>query len=140
MTSVTKKQYLLSSKKLDIDNMISHALGQKYLYTDEKLAEGDRTEPWKLTGEVTEGVSEIILGVGKFYIGTNAEDAKPVALTRGGGSFVVEREYRDINADGDPGSVEGRILKDTGRPKLKLSALQWLAQVSNLYACMTATE
>lgn len=110
------------------------------LYTDEKLAAGDRTEPWKLTGEVTEGVSEIILGVGKFYIGTNAEDAKVVALTRGGGSFVVEREYRDINADGDPGSVEGRILKDTGRPKMKLSALQWLAKVSNLYACMTTTE
>lgn len=110
------------------------------LYTDEKLAAGDRTEPWKLTGEVTEGVSEIILGVGKFYIGTNAEDAKPVALTRGGGSFVVEREYRDINADGDPGSVEGRILKDTGRPKLKLVALQWLASVGNLYSCMTTIE
>lgn len=109
------------------------------LYTDEKLAVGDYTEPWELTGDVTEGVSEIILGVGKFYIGTSADDAKAVALTRGGGSFVVEREYRDINADGDPGSVEGRVLKDTGRPKLKLIALQWLTQVGNLYACMTTT-
>lgn len=109
------------------------------LYNDEKLAAGDRTEPWKLTlpDGVTAGASEIILGVGKFYIGTKAEDAKPVALTRGGGSFVVEREYRDINADEDPGSVEGRIVKEAGRPKLKLSALQWLSRVAELYPCLT---
>lgn len=108
------------------------------LYDDEKLAAGDRTEPWKITlpDGLTEGVNEIILGVGKFHIGTSATDAKPVALTRGGGSFVVEREYRDINADEDPGSVAGRILKDTGRPKLKLVALQWLTKVSQLYACV----
>lgn len=109
------------------------------LYTDANLAKDDRTEPWKLTlGEgLAEGVGEIILGVGRFYIGTSSTDAKAVALTRGGGSFIVEREYRDINADEDPGSVADRILKDTGRPKLKLVALQWLTKVSSLYACIT---
>lgn len=109
------------------------------LYDDAKLAADDRTEPWKLTlaDGLTEGVGEIILGVGKFYIGTSASDAAPVALTRGGGSFVVEREYRDIAADEDPGSVAGRVLKDTGRPKLKLVALQWLTKVSTLYSCVS---
>ena len=109
------------------------------LYDDAKLAAGDRTEPWKLTlsDGLTEGVGEIILGVGKFYIGATSADAKPVALTRGGGSFVVEREYRDIAADEDPGSVAGRVLKDTGRPKLKLVALQWLTKVSTLYSCVS---
>ena len=109
------------------------------LYTDDALAAGNRTEPWKLTipDGVTAGAGEIILGVGKFYIGTTAEDAEPVGLTRGGGSFVVEREYRDITADEDPGAVEGRVLKDTGRPKLKLSALQWLTKTPVLYSCMT---
>lgn len=108
------------------------------VYDDDKLATGDLTEPWKLTlpDGLTAGNSEIILGVGRFYIGTKAEDAKPVGLTRGGGSFVVEREYRDINADDDPGSVKGRISKDTGRPKLKLVALQWLTKVPQLYACV----
>lgn len=108
------------------------------VYDDEKLAADDRTEPWKLTlpDGMTAGNDEILLGVGKFYIGTSAEDAKPVGLTRGGGSFVVEREYRDINADDDPGSVKGRISKDTARPKLKLTALQWLTKVSDLYACI----
>lgn len=112
------------------------------LYDDAKLAADDRTEPWKLTlpDGLTEGVGEIVLGVGKFYIGASSTDAKPVALTRGGGSFVVEREYRDIAADEDPGSVAGRIVKDTGRPKLKLVALQWLTKVDKLYSCVqTAT-
>lgn len=109
------------------------------LYDDEKLEADDRTEPWKLTipDGVQEGNNEILLGVGRFYIGTNATDAKKVGLTRGGGSFIVEREYRDIAADDDPGSVAGRVLKDTGRPKLKLVALQWLTKAPQLYACMT---
>lgn len=113
------------------------------LYTDANLEKDDRTEPWKLTvpDGVTAGNGEIVLGVGKFFIGTNAEDAVAVGLTRGGGSFVVEREFRDIAADDDPGSVEDRILKDTGRPKLKLVALQWLTKTPQLYACVnTVTE
>lgn len=108
------------------------------LYTDANLAKNDLTEPWKLTFDgVTEGAGEIILGVGRFYIGKSAQDAQPVALTRGGGSFVVEREFREINADGDPGAVAGRIVKEAGRPKLKLTALQWLTKVSTLYNCIT---
>jgi hypothetical protein len=108
------------------------------LYTDDALAADDRTEPWKLTlpEGLKAGNEEMILGVGKFYIGTSAQDAVLVGLTRGGGSFVVEREYRDINADDDPGAVEGRISKDSARPKLKLVALQWLTKAPQLYACV----
>lgn len=108
------------------------------LYDDEALAADDRTEPWKITipDGVTSGNGEILLGVGKFFIGTSAEDAQHVGLTRGGGSFIVEREYRDIAADDDPGSVADRVVKDTGRPKLKLVALQWLTKAPQLYACV----
>ncbi len=108
------------------------------MYNDEKLATGDRTEPWKLTlpDGLTAGNTEILLGVGRFSIGKTKEDAKPAGLTRGGGSFIVEREYREINADDDPGLVEGRIEKTSGRPKLKLNLLQWLSKVSDLYACV----
>ena len=108
------------------------------LYNDENLEKDDRTEPWILTlpEGMTAGNGEILLGVGKFYIGTSADDAEYVGLTRGGGSFIVEREYRDINADDDPGSVKDRISKDTGRPKLTLNALQWLTKVSKLYSCV----
>lgn len=108
------------------------------LYDDEKLAADDRTEPWKLTlpDGLQAGNEEMILGVGKFYLGTTKEDAQLVGLTRGGGSFVVEREFRDIAADDDPGAVAGRISKDSGRPKLKLVALQWLTKVDKLYNCV----
>ena len=107
-------------------------------YTDDALAKDDRTEPWKLTIDgIEEGNGEILLGVGKFHIGTTAADAKYVGLTRGGGSFIVEREFREINADGDPGLVAGRIEKEMARPKLTLNALQWLTKVSTLYSCVT---
>ena len=106
-------------------------------YDDTKLAAGDRTEPWKLTLDgVDAGNAEIVLGVGKFYLGTSKEDAEYVGLTRGGGSFVVEREFREITADEDPGLVVGRIEKETARPKLKLVALQWLTKVDRLYSCI----
>lgn len=119
-------------------NDTTAALEFEGLYNDEKLAADDLTEPWKLTSPdgLTAGAGEIILRTGAFYIGTNSTDAKRVGLTRGGGSFVVERTYRDINADDDPGSVEGRIDKTEGRPKLKFTALQWLTKVPELYSCI----
>lgn len=110
-------------------------------YDDAKLAEDDRTEPWKLTCDGVEaGNAEIVLGVGKFYIGTSADDAEYVGLTRGGGSFVVEREFREINADGDPGLVRDRVEKESARPKLKLVALQWLTKATKLYSCITEAK
>lgn len=107
-------------------------------YDDEKLAADDRTEPWELTinGEKS-GNAEILLGVGKFYLGTSESDALYVGLTRGGGSFIVEREFREINADGDPGLVKGRVEKEMARPKMTLNALQWLTKVDKLYSCIT---
>lgn len=111
------------------------------VYKDEDLEKDDRTEPWKLTGPgAAEGVKSIQLGVGRFYVGTTESDAKAVGLTRGGGSFAVERSFHDINADDDPGSVEGRIWQDEGRPKLKLSALEWLDKVSTLYSGIKTVE
>lgn len=112
------------------------------LYDDATLATGDRTEPWSLTiaDGVTPGNGEIVLGVGKFYVGTSANDAQCVGLTRGGGSFTVEREYRNIAADEDPGAVEGRIVQEGGQPKLKFKALQWLTKVTSLYAGMTTAS
>lgn len=106
-------------------------------YDDEKLAAGDRTEPWTLTIDgVESGNDEIVLGVGKFYLGTTKNDAVSVGLTRGGGSFIVEREFREINADEDPGLVKGRVEKEVARPKLTLNALQWLTKVDKLYTCI----
>lgn len=61
---------------------------------------------------------KILLGTGIFSIGGTA-----VALTRGGGSFIIEREYREIGADGDFGPVEGRQVVDREVAKLTVNGL-----------------
>ena len=99
------------------------------VYSNTDTAATDTTEPWTIdiAGEDT-GASEIMLGAGVFYIGDKA-----VALTRGGGSFAVEREYREINADGDRGPVEGRITLDRSVATLTMNVLTILSRVADLY-------
>ena len=99
------------------------------VYSNTDTAATDTTEPWTIdiAGNDT-GASEIMLGVGVFYIGDKA-----VALTRGGGSFAVEREYREINADGDRGPVEGRIELDRSVATLTMNVLTILSRVADLY-------
>jgi hypothetical protein len=81
------------------------------------------------------GVNNIILGDGVFKIGTTA-----IALTRGGGSFTIEREYREIEADGDFGPIKGRIRKTRSVAKLTLNALEILpANINKFYPALTAT-
>ncbi len=60
----------------------------------------------------------ILLGHGIFAI-----NGKTIALTRGGGQFVVEREYREIEADGYPGPIKGNIVIDRSIAKLTINQL-----------------
>ena len=62
---------------------------------------------------------KILLGYGTVTIG-----GTPIGLTRGGSIFVVEREFRPIEADGDRGPVKGRIEIDTEIAKLTVNALE----------------
>lgn len=62
---------------------------------------------------------KILLGAGIFKIGDTA-----VGLTRGGGQFTNEREYRPIQADGDKGTVKGRVVQEGSTPKLKFTSLE----------------
>ena len=74
----------------------------------------------------------IILGDGVFYL-----DETPIALTRGGGTFSIEREYRNIEADGDYGPVKGRIRKIRSVAKLLLNALELIpAQIVQMYPAL----
>lgn len=115
------------------DDMVN-ALEFEGLYNDDDLASDDKTEPWDVVflhpEDAPATVDNIVLGLGKFYVGdadsTDQTDFECVGLTRGGGSFTVEREFREINADGDPGAVSGRVAKEGGRPKLKLNSLEIL--------------
>lgn len=62
---------------------------------------------------------KIMLGIGTVTVGATA-----IGLTRGGSVFVVEREIREIEADGDYGPVEGRVVIDREVAKLTVNALE----------------
>lgn len=99
-------------------------------YSNTDAASSSNNEPWsvEIDGSLTAGASEIVLGAGKFYIGQNL-----VALTRGGGSFTVEREAREINADGDRGMVKGRVVYESSRAKLSMNILTMLSHLTDIY-------
>lgn len=105
-------------------------------YTNTDSASSSTTEPFAITTDdsTTAGASEIILGAGTFYVG-----GTQVALTRGGGSFVVEREFREINADGDRGAVKGRVHLESSRAKLTLNVLTMLTKLTDLYPAIAAS-
>lgn len=92
----------------------------------------NNVEPWTIeVPDMDKASDEILLGVGIFYIGE-----KEVALTRGGGKFSVEREFRNIEADGDRGPVAGRIVIDASTATLTLNTLQILTRLVDLYPAM----
>ena len=89
--------------------------------------------PWKveMNGDVVTGEKEILLGLGVFAI-----DGVDVGLCRGGGSFKIEREFRPIAADGDKGTVKGRVAMDTEKAKLSMNVLTMLTSVAKLYPAL----
>ena len=102
----------------------------------DKQADETTACPWKIEteGDVEAGAKEIVLGLGVFAI-----DGVDVGLCRGGGSFKLEREFRDIAADGDKGSVKDRISLDAERPKLSMNVLTMLTSMKNMYPALTET-
>jgi hypothetical protein len=76
---------------------------------------------------------DIILGDGVFAIGSTTSSMTNIALTRGGGVFSVEREYRPINADGDYGPVKGRIRLIRSVAKLNMKNLEIVPDDMDVY-------
>ena len=105
-------------------------------YDNTDSASVSNYEPWsvEIDDSTTSGASEIVLGAGVFYVGSDQ-----VALTRGGGSFTVEREYREINADGDRGAVKGRVVMESSRAKLVMNVLTMLTKFTDLYTSIEAS-
>lgn len=97
----------------------------------------DYEEPWTITYSGTASdpaAGTILLGAGVVSIG-----GVDVALTRGGSQFTVEREFRNINADGDRGTVQGRVVIDAAEATLTLNSLTFLTSMADAFAAITAT-
>lgn len=109
------------------------ALEFEACYDDSTPAASRRTVPASVSiDNVPASANDgIALGVGVFYIGET-----PVALTRGGGSYVEEYEYREINADGDRGKVKGRVELETVRAKLTMNVLTFFHAMNTFYPAL----
>ena len=85
--------------------------------------------------------ADIILGDGVFSIGgTSTGGGTAIALTRGGGNFSVEREYRLIEADGDYGPVKERIRLIREVAKLNMKNLEIVpANMDDYYPVASAS-
>lgn len=97
---------------------------------------GDMEEPWEIKyagGTSDTAAGTILLGAGVLSIG-----GVDVALTRGGNQFVVEREFREINADGDRGPVKDRVVMDASRATLTTNALTWITHMADAFPAIEA--
>lgn len=97
----------------------------------------DYEEPWSISyaGAANDGAADsILLGAGIVSIG-----GIDVALTRGGSEFHVEREFRNINADGDRGTVQGRVVIDASEATLTVNALTFLTSMANIYSAISVS-
>ena len=110
-----------------------------YSNTDKMVSSAsDYAEPWEITyaGTTSDAAAgTILLGAGIVSI-----DGTDVALTRGGSQFTVEREFREINADGDRGAVYDRVVMHASRAKLTLNALTFLTNMANVFAGISVTS
>lgn len=81
-------------------------------------------------------MTKILLGYGVVTVG-----GVPIGLTRGGSQFVVEREIRRQEADGDKGYVAGRVELDEEVPKLIVNALEIFdpAEIDKYYPATEVT-
>lgn len=105
-------------------------------YTNTNEASSSTDETWEVyvNGSIANAADGIVLGAGKLYVDNNL-----IALSRGGGSFTVEREYRQINADGDRGPVKGRVVMEGSVAKLSMNVLTMLDNIQKLYTSVEAS-
>ena len=109
-----------------------------YANTDHMVSSAsDYEEPWSINyagGASDTAAGTILLGAGVVSIG-----GVDVALTRGGSQFTVEREFRNINADGDRGTVQGRVVMDRAEATLTLNALTFLTHMADVLPAISVT-
>lgn len=120
------------------DTVAQLVFSAAYANTDYMVSTAsDYEEPWTISyagGASDNGAGTVLLGAGVVSIGE-----VDVALTRGGSQFTVEREFREINADGDRGVVKDRVVIDASRATLTLNALTFLTHMADAFSAISAS-
>ena len=76
-----------------------------------------------------EKATNIVFGRGVFKV-----DGTAIGLTRDGGTFTVEYNNRIINADGDRGTVKGRVVREEATAKIEINHLELLTSFEKLHS------
>lgn len=76
----------------------------------------------------------IVFGRGIFKV-----DDVAIGLTRDGGTFKVEYNHRVINADGDRGTVKGRVEREEAKAFITINHLEVLTELAKLHTGVKTT-
>nr|DAV20178.1 MAG TPA: major tail protein [Caudoviricetes sp.] len=82
--------------------------------------------------------TNIVFGRGVFKV-----DGEAIGLTRDGGTFNVEYDNRVIEADGDRGTVKGRVHREGATATIEINHLELLTSFEKLHPAVkvdTKTE
>lgn len=73
----------------------------------------------------TEQIESVLIDYGQVYLNYNTVNERELAPIKGGSSFVVEQEIKDIEYDGMRGKTKGmrRIISENAYVKLNLMGL-----------------
>lgn len=72
----------------------------------------------------TETVDYFIVDAGAVYLNYDLPDERLLGATRGGNSFAIEQDVREIEMDGAPGPVKGARRVVEVRPRLSTNLLE----------------
>ena len=91
--------------------------------------------------QVAPNPANILLGEGAVYYNYGLTGEVVVGATRGGGSFEVEREIKEIEYDGSYGPTKGLRRKTRSVPRLTLNFLEIkTATLTKFYGGLKSTD
>ena len=90
------------------------------------------------SGITKETVENQVIGAGAVYVNYGETGERKLGATRGGNTFVVEQEVRDVEVDGAKGKVKGMRRIITVIPRLTVNLLEMSAD--NIVKALPGSE
>lgn len=85
--------------------------------------------------------TNVVLGEGKIYVNYGEAGQAELGATRGGSTFTVERDIKEVAYDGAYGKTKGKRRKLTVNPMLVVNMLELnYTNIPQAYAGMTVTD
>ena len=89
-------------------------------------------------GVTTETVERFYVDAGAVFLNYGEADERPLGATRGGNTFTVEQDVREMEIDGLPGPLAGARRIVTVRPTIEANLLE--LGTDNMLLALTGAE